>query len=185
MNVGQICSRNLVSAPASAPLSEVAQLMHDRHVGAVVVTKPPGDQPVAVGVITDRDVVRAQLNQAADFSRLRAADVMSRDPLLLSEELSVEDAIQRMRARAVRRAPVVTSHGALAGLVSTDDLIAQVAREVVNLARVLERQPKRERALLRAGRSTLCNSPRRQPLHSCSVRVRRRRREHRSQRVRL
>jgi CBS domain-containing protein len=146
MNVGQICSRNLVSTPASAPLSEVAQLMHDRHVGAVIVTKAPSDQPVAVGVITDRDIVRAQLDRAADFSRLSVAQIMTQDPLVLCEDASLDEAIQRMRARGVRRAPVVTSHGALAGLVSTDDLLAQIAREVVSLARVLEKQPRREGA---------------------------------------
>jgi CBS domain-containing protein len=146
MNVGQISSRNLVSAPVSAPLSEIARLMYERHVGAVVVTKAPADQPVAAGIITDRDVVLAQLNRTADLSRLRAEDVMTRDPLVLNEEDSIEHAIQRMRARGVRRAPVVTAHGALAGLVSTDDLIAQVARELVSLGRLLEQQPKRERA---------------------------------------
>jgi CBS domain-containing protein len=65
---------------------------------------------------------------------------------VLGEEDAVDDAIQRMRARAVRRAPVVTSHGALAGLVSTDDLVTEVARELGSLANVLERQrPQGER----------------------------------------
>lgn len=146
MNVGQICSRNLVSAPASAPLSDIAKLMHDRRVGAVVITKAPLDRPVAVGIITDRDIVRAQLERKSDLAHLSAEDVMTRDPLVLGEEDAVDDAIQRMRARAVRRAPVVTSHGALAGLVSTDDLVTEVARELGSLANVLERQrPEGER----------------------------------------
>jgi hypothetical protein len=34
----------------------------------------------------------------------------------------------------------------LVGLVSTDDLFAQVARELVDLATLLEQQPRRERA---------------------------------------
>jgi CBS domain-containing protein len=144
MNVGQICSRNLVRAPASAPLSEIATLMHDRHVGAVVVTMSPLDQPVASGVITDRDLVRAQLERTVDFPRLRAADIMARNPLVFSETDCIADVIQRMHVRGVRRAPVVTTHGALAGLVSTDDLITQLARELASLARVLERQPKHE-----------------------------------------
>jgi CBS domain-containing protein len=140
MNVGQICSRNVVSAPASAPLSDIAKLMHDHRVGAVVITKAPLDRPVAVGIITDRDIVRAQLKRKTDLAHLSAEDIMTRDPLVLGEDDAVESAMQRMRARAVRRAPVVTSHGALAGFVSTDDLVAQVARELGTLAHVLERQ---------------------------------------------
>jgi len=146
MNVGQICNRHLLSAPASAPLSEVARLMHEAHVGAVVVTKAPIDAPVAVGMITDRDIMRAQLNRVADLSRLRAEDVMTRDPLVINENSSVEDAIRQLRVRGVRRAPVLSESGALVGLISTDDLVAQVAREIVGLARVLERQPTIESA---------------------------------------
>ncbi len=146
MKVGELCSRDAVCAAASAPLLEVARLMCDEHVGAVVITKAPLDEPVAVGIITDRDIVRAQLDRTAELSRLRAEDVMTHDPLVVNEEDSVEAAIQRMRARGVRRAPVVTSHGVLIGLVSTDDLIAQLSGELANLARLLEQQPKRERA---------------------------------------
>ncbi len=144
MNVGQISSRSLVSRPVGTTLSEIAKLMHDRHVGAVVITKAPLDRPVAVGIITDRDIVRAQLARGADLTSLPVEEFMTGNPLVLNEEDSVEDAIRRMQARGVRRAPVVTSGGMLAGLVSTDDLIAQVARELVGLAQGLWQQPRKE-----------------------------------------
>jgi CBS domain-containing protein len=146
MNVGELCSRDAVTASANAPLMEVARLMRDQHVGVVVVTKTPIDEPVAAGIISDRDMVRALLKHPQGLTAVRAEDVMTHDPLVLSEEDSVDEAIRRMRARGVRRAPVVTSHGMLVGLVSTDDLFAQVARELVDLATLLEQQPRRERA---------------------------------------
>jgi CBS domain-containing protein len=133
MSIANVCSRPAVSAPASASLSELAALMHDRNVGAVVITKAPLDQPVAVGVVTDRDIVHAQLDHTADLSRLSAEQVMSRDPLVLNEACSVDEAIRRMRARGVRRAPVVTANGVLVGMVSTDDLIARVAEGLTGL----------------------------------------------------
>jgi CBS-domain-containing membrane protein len=46
----------------------------------------------------------------------------------------------------VRRAPVVSEHGALIGIVSTDDLFAMVARELVQLARLVTLQPRQEAA---------------------------------------
>ena len=149
MNVGQICSRNVVSVPASASLDDAAKLMLDHHVGAVVVTKAPIDQPVPAGIITDRDIVRAQLERTSDLTRTCVRDVMTPDPLVLNEEDAIEDAIRKMRARGVRRAPVVTSHGLLAGVVSTDDLIAHLAAELAGLARVLEQQPRHEAGLAR------------------------------------
>lgn len=141
MNIGQICTRPAVTATAGASLAEVAELMRDRNVGAVVITKSPIDQPVPVGMITDRDIVQAQLERTADLSRLSAEQIMSRDPLVLREDTDVDEAIRHMRARGVRRAPVLTSNGTLVGLVSTDDLIARIAEDVVGLASVLAKQP--------------------------------------------
>ena len=145
MNVGELCSRDVVSAPAGASLATIGGLMRDEHVGMVVITKAPMDENVATGIITDRDLMRAQLDRSADFPRLRAEDIMVRDPLVLGEEDSVDTAIQRMRARGVRRAPVVSSHGRLVGVISTDELVAQVARELAGLAQLLAQQPSRER----------------------------------------
>ena len=145
MNVGVICSRELVAVDAASSLLQVARLMFEHHVGAVVVTKSPMDRPVPVGMITDRDITRAQLEGANNLSRLTAVSVMTHDPLVLVEDMSVDDAIGRMRSRGVRRAPVVSLDGALIGLISTDDLIAYVARELTTLSRLLEMQPLFER----------------------------------------
>ncbi|HUI58665.1 MAG TPA: CBS domain-containing protein [Steroidobacteraceae bacterium] len=141
MNIGALCNRDLVCVTASTPLYEVARLMCERHVGAVVVTKSPLDQPVPVGVITDRDITRAQLDCGLDLSQLCSEEVMTPDPLVLCEDEAVEEGLGRMRARGVRRAPVATAHGTLVGVVSSDDLIAQFARELSSLARLLELQP--------------------------------------------
>lgn len=144
MNVGRVCTKGAVTVPVSAPLSEVAQLMYERHVGAVIVTATPSERPVAAGIITDRDIVRAQFERTADFSRLQAAEVMSRSPLELNEQDSIEDALRQMQTRGVRRAPVVSANGALVGLVSTDDLLAEVSEELVNLAQLVAQQARRE-----------------------------------------
>lgn len=144
MKVGDVCSRNPVTVTPAATLAEVARLMRDRHVGAVVVTKAPLDQPVVVGIITDRDIACAQLDRRSDLASLSAGEVMTRDPFVLNEEESLSNAIERMRARGVRRAPVLSMHGALVGFVTTDDLLPIVARELVQLARVVSLQSRRE-----------------------------------------
>jgi CBS domain-containing protein len=139
MNVGAICSRRIVSAPVSASLSEVVALMHRERVGTVVVTEGEAAGRVA-GVITDRDIVRAQLSHVADFSQLSTAATMSTDPLLLPAAADMSDALRRMRLRSVRRAPVVDENGNLLGLLSVDDVLAQIAREIAGLAAVVARQ---------------------------------------------
>jgi len=144
MKVGEMCSRGVVSVFESASLRDVAALMKERHVGAVVVITrfPATSQPV--GIITDRDIVRAQLQHVADLSRLRVADVMTKSPVTLPDDEELEGAIATLRAHGVRRAPVVNARGDLVGFLSTDDLIVEVARQVSTLARLLERQPAEE-----------------------------------------
>jgi CBS domain-containing protein len=99
---------------------------------------------VAVGIITDRDIACTQLDRRSDLNSLSAGEAMTRNPLLVNEDESLSAAVGRMRDRGVRRAPVVSMHGALVGLVSTDDLLPIVARELVQLARIVSLQPRQE-----------------------------------------
>lgn len=146
MTIGTVCSRDPVTAPANAPLAALARLMRDRHVGAIIVTGQPIDRAVPVGIVTDRDIVCAQIDRAADLFTLNAEDVMTRDPLVLTETMSLTEGIERLRDRGVRRAPVVDDSGGLVGLVSIDDLFAATAEDLIRLARLVARQPKRESA---------------------------------------
>lgn len=137
MLVGTLCSRRPVTVSTGAPMSDVARLMRDEHVGAVIVTESGQGRARVVGMITDRDIVRAQLERTADLSRLSAGEVMSRDPLVIGEEESVDGAIAHLRARGIRRAPVIAQDGALIGLISADDLLANVARKLIGLAEIV------------------------------------------------
>jgi CBS domain-containing protein len=124
----------------SATLAEAAMLMREKNVGAVIVTQSPSDRPTAVGVVTDRDIVRAQLDHTADLSSLSVEQAMSRDPLEINAQSDISDAILRMRARGVRRAPVIEGNGTLVGVVSIDDLIACVAEDLIGLSAALGKQ---------------------------------------------
>jgi len=149
MNIGRILSRKAVTVLASDPLSRAARLMCERHVGALVVLSQAGERGAPVGVITDRDVVKAQLEQHADLMMLSVERVMTRDPLLLTLETPLETAVEKMRARGVRRCPVVDAKGLLVGVVSTDDIITALAIELGNLARLIGDQPLHEGELKR------------------------------------
>ena len=145
MKLASLCSRRLVTVSTGAPISEVARLMRDEHVGAVVVTQDGADHLHVAGILTDRDIVRAQLARTADLSRLSAGDVMTRNPLVIGEEESADGAIAHLRARGVRRAPVVSQDGTLVGVISVDDLFAHVARELIDMAEIIARQRRDER----------------------------------------
>lgn len=140
MNIGSICSHRTVCASTGASLSEVVALMYGERVGSVIVTAPSGAHQQVVGIITDRDIVRQQVARLADFSQLRLGDVMTPEPLVVRPEDEVAEVLQRLRARGVRRAPVVDANGTPVGLVSLDDLLQHAARQIGGLAALVARQ---------------------------------------------
>jgi CBS domain-containing protein len=140
MKVGEVCSRRPITASASASLQDVARLMFEKHVGAVILTTTPADRPVPAGIITDRDIICAQIGHGADLSSLPAAKHMTQDPLSFCEDVSIEDALARMRERGARRAIVLDQSGALVGILSIDDIILRLADQVAAIGRLLETQ---------------------------------------------
>ncbi len=140
MKLASLCSRRLVTVSTGAPISEVARLMRDEHVGAVVVTQDGADHLHVAGILTDRDIVRAQLARTADLASLSTREIMTANPLVLSEGESIDAAIGRLRARGVRRAPVVAEDGTPIGMISADDLLAHLAVSLIGLAGIVAQQ---------------------------------------------
>ena len=140
MKVWEVCSQRAVTIPEHAQLADVARLMEAENVGAVIVTAGTAHRPTVLGIITDRDIVCTQLERTLDLSQLTAGDAMTRDPLVLFQNGQIDSAIEHMRARGVRRAPVITAAGAPVGMLSTDDLLVHVSLKVGGMAALVARQ---------------------------------------------
>jgi len=69
---------------------------------------------------------------------------MTRDPTTIAETDSLSQAIERLSAKGVRRAPVVNEAGDLVGIVSFDDLLPVLAEDLSALARLIGTQSRRE-----------------------------------------
>lgn len=113
----EIMTAGVVTAPAGEALLRVAQLMRDRSVGSVVICDAEG-APTAM--ITDRDLaVRALAEQR---SPAEAVGEHASRPLVSGEpEMDLEEAAALMVQHRVRRLPVLDD-GALVGIVSLDDI---------------------------------------------------------------
>lgn len=135
--VGDLCTRDVVTVSRATALNEAARLLRTRHVGCLVVVDETTDGRIAVGMLTDRDIVTAVVAREVSPLMLRVADVMSEDVATVHENASLQDALALMRHRCVRRMPVVEPGGMLVGLLSTDDLTRLLAGELQALAEVL------------------------------------------------
>ncbi|HTW76028.1 MAG TPA: CBS domain-containing protein [Steroidobacteraceae bacterium] len=140
MNVAEICTREVLVIRAEQPLLEAAQLMQRHGVGALVVIEEQGGSLRPVGMLTDRDVVCGQFAHQADVRCLTVAEVMAAPAATVAEGCSLEQAIEVLRARAVRRAPVVNGAGELVGIITLDDLLPALAGELDALSQLIGSQ---------------------------------------------
>lgn len=113
--------RNPVTVPAGATVREACTRMRDHGVGAVLVTDEAGR---LLGIFTGRDAVCRMLAQAKDATRVRLAEVMTKDPASLPPGASAMDAVRLMRDGGFRHVPVVQDDGRLVGVVSRGDFRA-------------------------------------------------------------
>lgn len=142
---GEICNRDVVHAHRDTPVAEAARLMREHHVGDLVVLDGREGEQTPVGIVTDRDLVVEVLAAGVRPEDLTVGDVMSDDLVTAREEDGLLDLIRRMRAKGVRRVPVVDRAGALVGILAVDDLIELLAEQVTDLAKLIAREQTRER----------------------------------------
>ncbi|WP_034386666.1 CBS domain-containing protein [Deinococcus sp. YIM 77859] len=111
-----IMTPNPVTVDPQATLKEVATLMLEQDIGAVLVME--GEQPR--GIITDRDIVIRAVAYGHDYGT-PVTDYTTGDVFTMEADTSVEDAAREMAQRQLRRLPV-TEHGRIVGIVSLGDL---------------------------------------------------------------
>lgn len=146
MRVREICSFGTVTCHREASALDVAKLMHDRHVGAVIVVEGRQGGIVPIGVVTDRDLAIQVMAKEIDPASIRADDLMARDCVTLLDSDVAYEAIWQMRRSSVRRLPVVDAQGHLVGIVAMDDLNRFLAQELNDMAGIAEHQVRVEKS---------------------------------------
>ena len=134
MTVRNIFNPNVATIDAAADVAQAAVLMRQEHVGDLIVTSQRDGRTVPVGVITDRDIVVEIVARAVAPASVRVGDMLKRDLISLREEHGLEFALGRMRQGGVRRAPVVDAVGRLIGVLTIDDAIDHLARQLNDVA---------------------------------------------------
>jgi len=136
MNIGGLCHRNPITVGRVDELNKAAQLMRAHHIGYLVVIEADtvDGRQRPVGVLTDRDIVVTVVARETDPRSLCVGDIMTPQPVTVSETDSVEKTLREMRRVGVRRLPVVGKHGELVGIVSIDDVLDFLAGQLQNLA---------------------------------------------------
>jgi CBS domain-containing protein len=160
------CEKEVVTVRAEATVFDVADAMDEHSVGCVIVTDE-ADRPL--GIVTDRDLVRRVVAPGRDPDKTLARDVMSGDVVTASTEERLPRVIEIMRARGIRRLPLVED-GRVVGIVALDDIVAELTSDLWNVsegARVELRDAQRtaRRRRLREAREGALEELRSQAFH--------------------
>src|SRR5688572_1117320 len=126
-------------SPAT-PLRRVAELMVLQDCGEIPVVEQE-DNPVPIGVITDRDIVCRVVARGKNPLDHTAEDCMSQPVITVEENTALTDVVRLMEKHQIRRVPVVNTTGHCVGMVSLADLSWTVGKkDVAELIRGVSRE---------------------------------------------
>lgn len=108
-----------VSIIETETITSAARLMKEHDIGDVIVLDDTSAR--LKGIVTDRDIVIRVIAEERDPEQATIGSIASEELVTLSPDDTVDDAVQVMRRRAIRRVPVVDD-GHAVGVLSIGDL---------------------------------------------------------------
>lgn len=139
MTIGTHCKHSVITASKNTSVFDAVKLMKKNNIGNIVIVDDRNGG-IPVGILTDRDVAIKIVADEVDPRTLTAGDAMSQDLLVLQEHQHIQEAIDMMCAKGVRRAPIVDKNNKIIGITTVDDLILLLANELGGVAKLIGKQ---------------------------------------------
>lgn len=110
---------DVATAAPSATIASIVQTLGERRIGAIVVT---GADERIVGIVSERDIVRALAKQGPEALTQPVATIMTRNVTSCTQDSSISELMRQMTEGKFRHLPVVVN-GRLAGIISIGDVV--------------------------------------------------------------
>jgi CBS domain-containing protein len=98
---------------------EASRKLVQFNIGALPVCDAEGG---LIGIVTERDILRATANDGSNALGLKVAAIMTRQVITCTDEEEVESAMEVMTERRIRHLPVLRE-GRLVNIISIGDLV--------------------------------------------------------------
>lgn len=121
--IAEVLNRKGHTVAATLPSESVAtaaRLLTEKRIGALVVRDRRGK---LVGILSERDIVRAVATQGADALDLAVEELMTKEVKTCRPTDTVKDLMQMMTLRRHRHVPVCDDAGDLVGVMSIGDAV--------------------------------------------------------------
>ncbi len=140
LKVEDVMVTDVITISYRASVKRAAQVMNKHEIGCLIVVK--GNK--AVGIVTERDMLKRVVAKAADPKKTRVEEIMSQPLIVVEPDMELEDAVKLMFEMKIKKLPVVDK-GKLVGIVSITD-IAKFHPHIMDIIKKLAMQedvPKR------------------------------------------
>ena len=117
---------DVISVAPSAAILEVADVLAANKIGAVLVMDA-GDK--LVGIISERDIVRALAQKGGEVAGSKVSDFMTRELITCAPEATIDQIMSLMTQGRVRHLPVLDK-GKLCGMISIGDIVKRRIADV-------------------------------------------------------
>lgn len=121
MRIADVLRNKGASVATITPETSVSGLLTElsvHNIGAMVVVSPDG----VIGIVSERDVVRALQQRGADLLRCPVSEIMTKFVATCTPTDSVDSLSVLMTEKRVRHIPVM-ENGRLTGIVSIGDVV--------------------------------------------------------------
>ena len=124
----------VITVAPTVTVSKAIESLEREGIGAVLVVSEPGD---LVGILSERDVIRALHRDGASALDLMVSDLMTRSLVTCDPHTDSESLMDRMVSEHIRHLPVIQD-GALSGVISIGDVVKHVVTELKSMREILE-----------------------------------------------
>ncbi len=126
MTAGHLMQTEVYYFPEDSPVIDLISAITMGGFGSVPITKE-GD--IVVGIVSEYDILNA-IVAGKDLNTLTAKEIMTKDPIGVSEDVSAQEVIAIIQAKHLIRVPVVNKQGVLVGIVARRDILMGYLRSV-------------------------------------------------------
>lgn len=119
--VRDVMTKDLRVVRPDTSVKEVVATMNKFNIGSIIIVQ--GDRPV--GIITERDILRRQVEPCLAPEVLSARQIMTSPLITISDTASIEEAAKLMARKKAKRLPVM-NNDKLVGIITFTDIVFKV-----------------------------------------------------------
>lgn len=131
LKVSDVMVREVITIDENSTVKEAAEVMNKFEIGCLIAVR----KGKAVGIITERDLLKRVVAEAKDVNKTRVKDVMSSPLVVVEPGMDLEEAVKLMFQMKIKKLPVVEEKR-LVGLVSLTD-IARFQPQMIKILKQL------------------------------------------------